>query len=159
MRWTWFLFGLLLGCSADKGDPCTRFYKPYPNHIGQRPRTEANAGLLDAMAAYDRNDFATAAAGLSAVIEKDADDRLARMYLASALLGAGEPYKAEMHLDFLERIPGETFRDQTEWYNTLCWLCSGQVGRALAESTHISKLPAHTYKEEAAALTQALTDK
>ena len=157
MRWSLLPLIVLLACTSNDGDLCTRFYKPYPNMIGQRPRTAGNATLLDAMAAYDRGDFATAATGLSAAIEKDADDRLARMYLVSALLGSGEPYKAEMHLDFLERVPDETFKDQTEWYNTLCWLCSGQFDRAMRESTRIAALPTHTYKEEATALAKALT--
>ena len=84
---------------------------------------------------------------------------MARLYLASALLGSGEPYKAEMHLDFLERVPGAVFKDQTEWYTTLCWLCSRQLDRALGESTRIAAQPAHTYKAEARALAEALTGK
>lgn len=90
------------------------------------------------------------------MVEKSPDDRLARLYLASALLGAGEPYKAEMHLDFLERVPGATFKDQTEWYNTLCWLCSGQNDRAAQEAARIAALPSHTYKKEAASLSEEL---
>jgi predicted Zn-dependent protease len=156
MRWSLLPVVFLMACGASDDDLCARFYEPYPNHIGQRPRTEGNSDLLDAMAAYDRGDYVTASAGLSVVIGKDADDRLARLYLASALLGAGEPYKAEMHLDFLERVPGATFKDQTEWYNTLCWLCSGQLDRARTESARIAAQPLHTYKEEAKALNQAL---
>ena len=156
MRWSLVLLILLGACTSDDGDPCSRFYKPYPNLIGQRPRTEANAALLDAMAAYDRGDLASAATGLSSVVEKSPDDRLARLYLASALLGAGEPYKAEMHLDFLERVPGATFKDQTEWYNTLCWLCSGQNDRAAQEAARIAALPSHTYKQKAASLSEVL---
>jgi hypothetical protein len=159
MRWHLLPLMFLLACGAHDDDLCTRFYSPYPNHIGERPRTALNAALLDAMAAYDKGDFTTAAAGLSGVIEKDAGDRLARLYLASALLGSGEPYKAEMHLDFLERVPGATFKDQTQWFNTLCWLCSGQQARALAEAERIAGQPAHTYKAEARALADALQGK
>lgn len=156
MRWSLLLPVVLLACTPDKGDPCARFYTPYPDLIGQRPRTQANAALLDAMAAYDQGDLSTAAAGLAGVVAKSPDDRLARLYLASALLGAGEPYKAEMHLDFLERVPGATFKDQTEWYNTLCWLCSGQNDRAAREAARIAALPSHTYKKEAASLSEEL---
>ena len=148
-----------IACGPNKDDLCTRFYAPYPNHIGERPRPALNAPLLDAMTGYDKGDFATAAAGLNAVIEKDAGDRMARLYLASALLGSGEPYKAEMHLDFLERVPGAVFKDQTEWYNALCWLCSEQQGRALAEAQRIAQQPAHTYTVEARAMAEALTSK
>ncbi len=157
MRWWWLPFLLITACGTNDQDLCTRFYQAYPNHIGDRPRTETNAALLDAMAAYDKGDYATASAGLTAVIERDAGDRLSRLYLASALLGAGDPYKAEMHLDFLERVPGRPFKDQTEWYNTLCWLCSGQTDRARAESARIAAKPSHAYSEQARALNKALT--
>ncbi len=156
MRWTWLLLLPFMACGSSHEDLCSRFYAPYPNHIGERPRTKVNGDLLDAMAAYDKGDYAAASTGLSAVIERDAGDRLARLYLASALLGAGEPYKAEMHLDFLERSAGSPFKDQTEWFNTLCWLCSGQLDRARAESALIAAQPSHTYKAEAQALNQAL---
>lgn len=159
MRWRLLPLVLLVACGSNEKDLCTRFYSPYPNHIGERPRTEATAPLLDAMAAYDKGDYAAAATGLSAVIAKDAGDRLARLYLASALLGSGEPYKAEMHLDFLERVPGKSFKDQTQWFNTLCWLCSGQNARALTESERIAGQAAHTYKAEARALADALAGK
>lgn len=159
MRWRLLPLVFLFACGSGNEDLCTRFYTPYPNHIGERPRTKLNGPLLDAMAAYDKGDFKTAAAGLSSAIDQDGGDRLARLYLASALLGSGEPYKAEMHLDFLERVPGEIFKDQTEWYNTLCWLCSGQNDRALQACTRIASLPAHTYKAEAAELAEALDSK
>ena len=159
MRLWWLPLVFLLACGANEKDLCSRSYSPYPNHIGERPRTEGTAPLLDAMAAYDKGDYVTAATGLSAVIAKDAGDRLARLYLASALLGSGEPYKAEMHLDFLERVPGSTFKDQTQWFNTLCWLCSGQNARALTGAERIAVQPAHTYKAEARALADALAGK
>ena len=147
---------VLSACGSGGVDLCARFYAPYPNMLGERPRTRTNAALLDAMAAYDQGDYATAAAGLSAVIERDANDRMARLQLASALIGAGEPYKAEMHLDFLERVPGAPFKDQTEWMNALCWLCSGQNARALGQCRIIAQRPAHTYGSEAQALAKAL---
>ncbi len=159
MRWRFLPLVFLFACGSKEKDLCTRFYSPYPNHIGERPRTALSAPLLDAMALYDKGDYAAAATGLSAVIEKDAGERLARLYLASALLGSGEPYKAEMHLDFLERVPGATFKDQTQWFNTLCWLCSGQNARALTEAERIAGQPAHTYKAEARALAEALASK
>lgn len=156
MRRSLPLLLLLYACGTGNGDLCTRFYTPYPDLIGDRPRTANNASLLDAMSAYRQGDYTTAVAGLTGVVDRDGTDRLARLYLASSLLGAGEPYKAEMHLDFLERVPGAPFKDQTEWYNALCWLCSGQAPRALEQCLMIAKRPAHTYKAEAQALAQAL---
>jgi len=156
MRWGVLALILVSACGTADDDPCTRFYTPYPNHIGDRPRTELNAALLDGMAAYDRGDYAAAAVELGKAIDKDGGDRMARLYLSSALLGSGEPYKAEMHLDFLERVPGNLFKDQTQWFNTLCWLCSGQYPRAIAEAERIAAQPAHTYKVEARELVEAL---
>ena len=40
----------------------------------------------------------------------------ARMYMASAQLAIGDPYKAEMHLDFMENYKDRSFSDQVEWY-------------------------------------------
>lgn len=159
MRWILLPLILSVACGASEDDLCARFYAPFPNHIGDRPRTNLNASLLDGMAAYDRKDFVEAAEHLGASIAKDASDHTTRMYLASALLGAGEPYKAEMHLDFLERVRGAGFKDQVDWYNSLCWLCSGQFDRALSEATRIAAQPAHTYKAEARALSEALTER
>ena len=150
---------ILAACQPKGGTLCERFYQPYPDFIGQRERTTSNAALLDAMKAYDDHDYAKAAEGLRAVIDKQDDDPAARMYLASALLGAGDPYKAEMHLDFLERAANQSFKDQVEWYNALCWLCSGQNDRAIKQCEWISSQPHHTYREEAHALYVTLIDK
>ena len=79
--------------------------------------------------------------------------------LASALLGMGDPYKAEMHLDFLERSGNQNFKDQVEWYTALCWLCSGQNDRALHQAQWIVARTSHTYQEEARALVTTLLDK
>jgi tetratricopeptide (TPR) repeat protein len=157
LRSTLVLTVLLAACGGTDTTLCRSFYMPYPDFVSQRQRSTRNAPLLDAMAAYNSGNFPEAAAGLSQVIDADASDKAARMYLASALLGAGEPYKAEMHLDFLERDPSSGFKDQVEWYNALCWLCSGQYERALLQAQAITRAPAHTYKTEATDLVKTLT--
>lgn len=157
MRWILLLL-ILAGCGGTDTTLCNRYYKPYPDLVGERPRTPRNAGFLDAMAAYNSGNYPAAIAGFTAVLAEDESDMTARMYLASALLGSGEPYKAEMHLDFLERRPRNGFKDQTEWYNALCWLCSGQYERALRQAQAIAALPNHTYKKEAVDLATTLTD-
>ncbi len=151
-------FLLSMACGKNDDTLCKRYYVPYPDLVGQRQRTAQNAAFLDAMAFYDRGEYAAAAQGLKTYVDKNEKDVTARMYLASALLGAGEPSKAEMHLDFLERSPNIGFKDQVEWYNALCWLCSGQYTRCLQQCMWITQRPAHTYKQQAQELVDMLTD-
>ncbi len=158
MRFWPLLVFFIVACGSKDNTLCDRFYAPYPDFISQRQRTAANAALLDAMAAYSKGDFTKAAIGLHREVDKNDRDYTARMYLASALIGAGDPYKAEMHLDFLEKAPSSGFKDQVEWYNALCWLCSGQYARSLQQSMWIAEQPAHTYKAEAHALALTLSD-
>ena len=92
---------LLVTCTTP--DPCTRFFEPYPDLVTGRMRTEANADLLEAMRLYATGDFSSAATGLKAHIEhhpQQAD--VGHLYLASCYLAMGQPYDAELHLDFLE---------------------------------------------------------
>ena len=63
MRWT-LLALILCSLACKRGTLCERFYRPYPDLIGDRTRTGANARLLDAMAAYRAGDYATAIPGL-----------------------------------------------------------------------------------------------
>lgn len=158
MRRLFLLLPLLAACGPKDDTLCKRFFEPYPDMVSQRERNAQNGALLDAMAAYDRKDYGTAATGLRAIIDKSELDYTARMYLVSALLGAGDPYKAEMHLDFLENAKNQNYRDQVDWYNALCWLCEGQYEKALHQSEWIASRPAHTYKEQAHQLVLTLTD-
>lgn len=156
----WILALLLCGLfGCGRKDLCHRFYTPYPDFISQRQRSSVNANLLDAMALYDKGDFAQAAVLLRKEVDKNDRDVTSRMYLVSALLGAGDPYKAEMHLDFMERAPDHDFKDQVEWYYALCWLCSGQDDRALQRVQWIAAQPHHTYKQQAGELAEALGGK
>lgn len=158
MRWT--MIAAILCCTActrSDGTLCERFYQPYPDLIGDRARTTTNGMLLDAMSAYRAGEFADAIPGLEEYLRRG-EDITVRMYLASAYLGAGQPYKAEMHLDRLENNFNQQFKDQVEWYNALCWLCEGQNDRALKQVQWIAALPRHTYKEEARALAATLSE-
>lgn len=158
MRHLCFLLLLFAACSRPDDTLCKRFFEPYPDMVSQREGTKANKPLIDAMAAYNQKDFATAAVGLRAIIDKNEFDNTARMYLVSALLGSGQPYKAEMQLDFLENTKDQSYRDQVDWYNAMCWLCSGQYERAMRQAIWIADQPAHTYKEQAHQLALTLTD-
>ncbi|MFT3885636.1 MAG: hypothetical protein QM724_09460 [Flavobacteriales bacterium] len=150
---------VLVACGTSDKDLCTRFYKPYPDYVSGRPSTLRNRMLGAAMAHYNQGDYKQAAEGFRAVVDLDEHDLTARLYLVSALLGAGEPYKAEMHLDRMETASDQSFRDQVEWYNALCWLCSGQLPRALQQARWIASKPAHTYHDEAVALADALSER
>ena len=158
MRRLLFLLPLLAACGPKDDTLCQRYFEPYPDMVSQRERNDRSAPLLDAMAAYDRKDFVTAAEGLRAIIDKNENDYTARMYLVSALLGSGDPYKAEMHLDYLENAKVRNYNDQVDWYNALCWLCEGQYEKALRQGQWIAGRPAHTYKAQAQDLVNTLMD-
>jgi hypothetical protein len=136
---------------------CDRFFEPYPDIIGGRLSTPSNAELVSAMTLYDKGDHAKAAEELADFIAhhpQDAD--AAYLYLACCRLALGDPYAAELQLDFLERRPGRPFRDEVDWYNVMCMLCSGQQDRALEQATNIVNAPAHTYKNNAQELISAI---
>ncbi|HEX2617317.1 MAG TPA: hypothetical protein VHL57_07220 [Flavobacteriales bacterium] len=148
----------LASCTPDKRTLCQRFYEPYPDHVSGRASTRGNLMLTEAMTHYNKGEYAEAANGLRAVVDRNESDLTARMYLVSALIGAGEPYKAEMHLDYMENAKDQNFRDQVEWYNALCWLCTDQQAKALQQAQWIAAKPAHAYKDAAQALALTLTD-
>lgn len=149
---------LLLLASCGPGNPkslCDRFFTPWPDIISQRERTPDNSDLMDAMAHYSDKQYAQAIPGLERVIARDDRNFAARLYLANALLATGDPYKAEMHLDFLENYKAKSFSDQVEWYNALCWLCEGDTAKAGQQARWIASRP-HTYRKEAQELGAAL---
>ncbi len=151
----------LVALSCTSSDPaalCDRFFTPYPDLVSQRPRTTSNAVLMDAMALYSNKDYKQAIVGLQRVVDSDARDMAARIYLVNALLAEGEPYKAEMHLDFMENDKNRNFSDQVDWYNAMCWLCEGNTERAAKQAEWIASRP-HTYRAEASKLAKALKNR
>lgn len=151
----------LIAFSCTTNDPaslCDRFFTPYPDHVSDRPRNGLNAPLVDAMAFYANKDYEKAITGLQYVLDRDAYNMTARMYMASAQLAVGDPYKAEMHLDFMENYKDRSFSDQVEWYNALCWLCEGDTARAAKQARWIASRP-QTYRKQAQELADALTKK
>ncbi|HMN05406.1 MAG TPA: hypothetical protein PKD45_06735 [Flavobacteriales bacterium] len=148
---------LLASCGPSSPEAlCGRFFTPYPDVISQRERTPINATFLDAMALYSGGKYAEVIPLLEHVVDKDMRNSSARMYLVSAYLAVGEPYKAEMHLDFLENYRDRNFGDQVDWYNALCWLCEGNTEKAKQQAEYIAGRP-HTYRKEAAELAKALS--
>src|SRR5690606_41493629 len=102
-----------VSCAApEPASLCDRFFTPYPDLVSQRPRTTRNAALLDAMAHYAQQDYAVAAERLQQVVDRDPRDITARIYLVNALLASGDPYRAEMHLDFMENHRDRSYSDQ-----------------------------------------------
>ncbi len=144
--------------SKDPASLCDRFFTPYPDHVSDRPRNTINAPLVDAMNFYANKEYEKAIAGLQYVLDRDAYNMTARMYMASAQLAIGDPYKAEMHLDFMENYKDRSFSDQVEWYNALCWLCEGDTARAAKQARWIASRP-QTYRKEAQELAKAISNK
>lgn len=149
---------LLISCgNAGETDLCERFLQPYPDLISDRkafePREQA---YINAMELYSAGDYAQAAESLHAYIGVAGFQKSAHLYLAICLLEMDLPFDAELQLDHLENSNVKDFRDQTEWYTVICWICSGQLDRAQPEAQRIAALPRHTYKKEAASLLEEL---
>ena len=150
---------MIISCTSnDPASLCERFFEPYPDHVSDRQRNGLNADFLDAMVLYSDGDYEAAIIGLQRVLDKDAGNSTARMYMASAQLAAGRPYKAEMHLDFMEKYKDRSYADQVEWYDALCWLCEGDTAKAAQQALWIASRP-HTYKKRAGELAKAISNK
>lgn len=151
----------LIAFSCTSNDPatlCDRFFTPYPDHVSDRSRNAISADLLDAMALYSAKDYEKAITALQRVLDRDTYDMTARLYMANAQLAAGHPYKAEMHLDFMENYKDRGYSDQVEWYNAVCWLCEGDTAKAAKQARWIASRP-QTYRKQAQELADALAKK
>lgn len=150
---------LFLSCTGPRpnSDPCLRFFVPYPDLITGRVVTTHQADLLKGMEQYRIGDHEGAAELLERSLTTPNRQKVAHLYLANCYLALGRPYDAELQLDLLE-ISNETgFRDQTEWYTVLCWLCSDQKERALRGAERIAMGRRHTYTKEARELVKVLS--
>lgn len=142
---------------ASPEDLCTRFFEPYPDLVTGRVIVGHQLPLLNGMEAYTAGDHASAVELLQTHLRAANHKKYAHLYLANSYLALGKPYEAELHLDHLERSNlGENYRDQTEWYTVLCWLCSGQLDRAQKGARDIAEGRRHTYKKQARELVEAL---
>ena len=148
---------LFVGCGEQEaeGDLCDRYFEPYPDMITGRDAPKDHRIYVRAMELYQQGDHAQAADSLSQYIRQRGFERSAHLYLAMCHLAMDKPYEAELQLDHLENSSVSGFRDQTEWYTVLCWVCSGQLERALPEVRRIAG-STHTYKEQAARLADEL---
>jgi hypothetical protein len=156
-NWSTLLTILVLSaCGTDKNEPCASFFKPYADIYSGTERTTLNAPFLDGLEHYNKGDHARAESFFKAYLEQRETRKIALLYLASSQLAQGRPFDAELQLDHLERANVLSVRDQTEWYTLLCWVCSGQLERALPEAERIAGMKRHTYAKEAADLVTAL---
>ncbi len=152
---------LLLACiscgSREQQDLCGRYFGPYPDLVSSRAAMgTAHRTYHNAMNLYSEGSYDVAADSLRVYMERRGFEKSAHLYMAMCLLAMDLPYDAELQLDHLENSRVKEFRDQTEWYTLLCWVCSDQRDRALAEAQRIAGMARHTYKKEAAALAQEL---
>ena len=81
------------------------------------------------------------------------------MYLACTYLALGDPDKAELQLDHLDRANVLHYDDQIDWYRVVCWVCGGQFDRARKGAERIAEGRAHTYRTEAKKLLKQLPTK
>ncbi len=144
------------GCT-DNGksdDPCDRFFEPYPALV--HTNDPVHRKFSDAMVLYTEGHFQQAAELLDGYMEVRGYKKQAHLYLAISLIATDRPFDAELQLDHLENSNLRGFSDQSEWYTLICWVCSDQHERALAEAQRIARSPRHTYKKEAAGLAEVL---
>lgn len=150
---------LLSGCGGpDQEDLCEAVFQPYPDMISERARTTLNGTYLDGMALYAAGDYAGARDSIERFLRIQRADLTGYVYLASAYLALGDPYKAELQLDHLERGNNLHYDDQISWYTVVCWVCSGQLDRARVGATRIAEGPSHTYRADAKRLLQLLPE-
>ena len=144
---------LFFSCNLKQEDPCDRYFEPYIDLISGRRSGEAqHRTYVNAMRLYSDRIFDKAADSLGVYVQRRGFEKSAHLYLAMCLLEMDLPYDAELQLDHLENSRVTEFRDQTEWYTLLCWVCSDQFARALPEARRIAAAERHTYKSEAQAL-------
>ncbi|WKZ67466.1 MAG: hypothetical protein QY325_05955 [Flavobacteriales bacterium] len=149
----------LAGCQQQPtahGDLCQRTFTPYINLVSGQVRTVHNAGYLEAMDHYGRQEYDAAERMLVEYVSGKAPMKSAYLYLAVCQLAIGKPYDAELSIDRLESSNLKDFKDPCEWYTVLSWLCSDQLDRAREGARRIADAPRHSYKTQAADLVKAL---
>lgn len=152
-----WLGSLLVACGGTgKEELCTQTFEPYPDMISDRTRTALNATYLDGMALYAAGEYAGARDSISKFLKVQRADLTGYMYLACTYLALGDPDKAELQLDHLDRADILHFDDQIEWYRVVCWTCGGQIERARKGAQRIAEGRAHTYRSEAKKLLRSL---
>jgi|APTNR8051073442_1049403.scaffolds.fasta_scaffold00489_23 predicted Zn-dependent protease len=151
------LFALLVACGGSAQEElCEQVFEPYPDMITGRSRTTLNSTYLDGMALYSAGDYAGARDSIERFLRTQRADLTGYMYLASAYLALGDPYKAELQLDHLGRGNNLHFDDQISWYTVVCWVCSGQIERARTGAARIAEGRSHTYRADAKRLLNLL---
>ena len=141
---------LSFSCGEKDAGLCDRYFEPYGDIIsGRRAVMQKDNTYVNAMRLYSEGRFDLAADSLGTYIQHRGYEKSAHLYLAMCLLVMDLPYDAELQLDHLENSRLKDFRDQTEWYTLLCWVCSDQLDRAIVEAARIAGAKHHTYKMEA----------
>lgn len=150
---------VLSACGGtEQEELCATIFEPYPDMISDRTRTNLNATYLDGMALYAAGDYAGARDSLTKFMKEQRADLTAYMYLASSYLALGDPDKAELQLDHLNRSNILHYDDQIEWYTIVCWVCGGQFDRARTGAQRIAEGRAHTYRSDAKKLLKLLPE-
>ena len=151
------IFLAACGNNGGSADPCDRFFEPYSALV--HTNDPVHQKFSDGMVLYAEGHYRQAAELLAEYTAMRGYKKQAHLYLAMCLIATDRPFEAELQLDHLENSNISGFSDQTEWYTLICWVCSDQQDRALAEAERIAARPRHTYKKEAAQLAEALRKK
>ena len=149
---------LATACSSggDASTLCHDTFQPYVDLTVGQARTAQNGTFLDAMELYRSGNYNGSVDSLKAYLQRRDARVSARLYLACAYIALDRPYDAELELDKLEQSTTREFKDQCDWYTTVCWACSGQYPRALQGAREIMGSGRHTYAGNAADLIEAL---
>lgn len=150
---------LVLGCGErDTVDLCAKYSLVYPDIISGREETVRNKELMAGMQDYNKKDYTKAIAHFDKHLATFPKEAAAYLYKASSELQLQEPFKAELTLDHLERLPDPAFTDQMDYYNLMCLICSAQYERAQLLAERISNGRVHTYSEQAYEILSDLND-
>jgi hypothetical protein len=155
-RYWLLLLPFLFSCEKNAGDLCTKYLEPYPDLISGRSMSRDQEIYANGMQLYSEGKYDEAIDSLSIYAGRRGSEKSAYLYLAVSHLKMGRPFDAELHLDHLENSNLRDFRDQTEWYTLLCWVCSDQIDRARLEAERIAGSK-HTYKAQAQKLAADLS--
>ena len=111
--------------SQDAGNLYALYYSPYQDVILERGGdTEEDQALIEAMEAYNSQDYRGAMAGLSQYLERNTEDYRGFLYLGICQLELDQYINAIGSFKIAENDP--YFRQQAQWYRAMTYLKGDQ---------------------------------
>jgi TolA-binding protein len=134
------------------------YFVPFPNTTPiVRSEQQANR-FLQAMSAYEMEDYATALNLLKAELSNNAKNTRAQFYAAMACLKLGNVEQAIRYLQTVLSAPDSEYYQHSQWYLSLAYLKSEDYQRA-AELLQKIVNNNPKYKKRASELLEVLTEK